>query len=97
MKKKFEPLWEVNKDDTVKALCIFQKLDKTVIPEYLPIDKAKFHWVPRIDPLTRQVIGDDLFIDGGKIELKSPERCYVARGIPPLIYREEDALELRWK
>lgn len=91
----FEPLWEVNKNGTVKVLCMFYGKDRFQFSKYLPVEGVKYHWVPRYNPITLECIGDDLFVDEGYIILEDLQETYIAQGIPPLIYKEENPIEVR--
>jgi len=95
-KTKIELVWEVNKDGTVKVLCYFLMKDRTRESRYLPVDRVKFHEVLVLDPVTREPIGETIFIDEGYIRLPDKQEMYYAKGTPPLVYRENDCTEVRW-
>lgn len=97
MKLKIDLKWEVNRDGTVKVKCMFYGKDRTIVEKYLEVHNPKYHWVVIRDPITGEEIGEDLFIDDGYVILEDKEETYVAWNVPPLVYRENEPTEMRWK
>ena len=75
-----------------EVFCKFIKADGSYYNKWLPVQDMKWHILELKDSLGK-VTDEVLVIDSGII--KENQRAYLAKGIPPLVYKESSVLEVR--
>lgn len=81
---KFDLNCKIDPEGAVEVRCFFHRPGGSVVERMMPVDGARFHWVPVYDLVTKEQVGERVVLDEGYVTLHDEGERYLANGMSPL-------------